>query len=108
MNQPDAIPDISSEDYWFKVVDFLQNNWAVIQPRGHDGCQIYFFSDTSGIFDSLNFVNQPEAEIALKRNGFKRYNEDSEAQQFIAKPRGPFEMRNHPNGPIYSSGRFWR
>lgn len=108
MNQPVAIPDISSEDYWFKVVDFLQHNWAVIQPTENDGCRVHFFGDTAGIFDAIDFANSGSAESALKRNGFKRYAEDSEAQQFIAKPRVPFEMRDHPNGPIYSSGRFWR
>lgn len=108
MNKPVATPEITNEDYWFKVVDFLQHNWAVIQPSEHDGCKVYFFGDTSGIFDTLNFLNQTEAEVALKRNGFKLYADDSEAQQFIAKPRGSFEMRNHPNGSIYSSGRFWR
>jgi hypothetical protein len=83
-------------------------DWAVIQPTENDGCRVHFFGDTAGIFDAIDFANSGSAESALKRNGFKRYAEDSEAQQFIAKPRVPFEMRDHPNGPIYSSGRFWR
>lgn len=107
MNEPATPLAISSQDYWFKIVDFLQQNWAVIEPSGSGTCTVYFFGDTSGVFDEMSFTSAEEAETALCRNGFKRFDEDAEAQKFIAKPQGPFERRPHPNGPIYSSGRFW-
>ncbi len=25
--------DIPSDDFWFKVVDFLQKNWALVEQR---------------------------------------------------------------------------
>ncbi|NLZ17703.1 MAG: hypothetical protein GX087_08245 [Desulfobulbaceae bacterium] len=101
------VPDITNTDYWFKVVDFLQQNWGVIEPS-ESGCTVYFFEDTSGIFDQLNFSSISDAKAALKRNGFSRFEEDKEAQEVIAKPEQPFRMQAHPNGFIYSSGRYWR
>ena len=100
---------IRSRDYWFKVVDFLQQNWALIDERADcPGCTVFFFGDTSGVFDRLQFAQISEAESALTRNGFRRYVGDPKAQGFIAKPDPPFHEKAHPNGPIYSSGRYWR
>jgi len=105
--------EIRSRDYWFKIVDFLQQNWALIDETP-DSCVVFFFgddsgvTDDSGVFDKLAFSSTAEAETALCRNGFGRFAEDKEAQGFIAVPQPPFHERAHPNGPIYSSGRFWR
>ncbi len=101
------MPSITSTDYWFKVVEFLQQNWGVIE-EGKSGCTVYFFGDTAGIFDQIEFDSVSEAEEALKRNGFAKYEDDKKAQEFIAKPEPPFHTQPHPNGPIYSSGRFWQ
>ena len=100
---------INSRDYWFKIVEFLQQNWALIDevPDG-PGCTVFFFGDTSGVFDRFSFPSLAEAEQALRRNGFARLAEDKKAKQFTALPQPPFYERPHPNGPIYSSGRFWR
>ena len=98
--------EIRSRDYWFKIVEFLQQNWALIDETT-DGCTVFFFGDTSGIFDRLSFPSIAEAEKALRRNGFARFTEDKKAQGFIAIPQQPFHERPHPNGPIYSSGKFW-
>ena len=68
----------------------------------------FFFGDTAGVFDRLRFPSMAEAEIALLRNGFKRYDTDEKAKEFISKPEPPFLEGAHPNGPIYSSGRFWK
>lgn len=106
MRQGDDI-EIKSRDYWFKVVDFLQQNWALIDPAEH-GVVVWFFGDTAGVFDQLHFEGEAAALKALKRNGFKRLTEDQEAQKFIAIPEGSFRWRSHPNGPIYSSGRYWK
>ncbi len=102
----EKLPNITSTDYWFKVVEFLQQNWAVIEENDV-GCHVYFFNDLAGIFDKLDFSSRFEAENGLRRNGFDRYDEDEEAQKFIGKPEPHFELSTHPNGPIYSSGRFW-
>lgn len=105
--QPDDEIPIASRDYWFKVVDFLQQNWALID-EAEEGVVVWFFGDTAGVFDRLAFASQEEAASALLRNGFRRYAEDARAREFLAEPSPPFRRLPHPNGLIYSSGRFWR
>ena len=103
----DTVVEIESRDYWFKVVEFLQQNWALIDPHGSE-VVVWFFGDTSGVFDEMTFAAEAEAVEALKRNGFQRYADDPKSQEFIAKPEPPFRRRAHPNGLIYSSGKFWK
>lgn len=102
-----AIPDELAKDPWFKIVEFLQQNWAVIIDGG-DSALVVFYGDTCGVFDEIAFDSITEAEAALIRNGFAKYQEDDNAREFIGLPRGEFQERAHPNGKIYSSGRFWR
>jgi len=97
---------IQSRDYWFKIVDFLQQNWALLDAEGA-GCVVWFFGDTSGVFDELRFPSFGEAEAALSRNGFARFDEDPKTSAMLHRPEPPFVRLPHPNGPIYSSGRFW-
>lgn len=104
----ELVVEISSRDYWFKVVEMLQQNWALIDETS-TGCMVYFFHDRSGVFDQLSFGSIPEAEAALDRNGFCRHAQaDKDDQEFFATPQPPFHPVAHPNGPVYSSGRFWR
>ena len=70
---------IVSRDYWFKVVGF----------------------------DQILQQSQTEADERLLRNGFRRYSDDPQAQKMFGAPAAPFRRSEHPNGPIYSSGRFW-
>ena len=97
---------IKSRDYWFKIVEFLQQNWALVDPHER-GMIVWFIGDTSGVFDEMLFSSEEEAEGALTRNGFRRFAHDLEAQSFLRPPEPPFVRRPHPNGPIYSSGGFW-
>ena len=99
--------NIASTDYWFKVIEMLQQNWALITPTDAGCFKVYFISDTSSVFDSLIFMTQFDAEVALARNGFRRYLEDPNAQTFIQPPQSPFCELPHPSGLIYSSGQFW-
>ena len=100
--------EIKSREFWFKVVGMLQQNWALIDKLNNDKCKVYFIDDGSGFFDEMEFQSVEEASSALKKNGFALYGEDKKAQDFIAPPKPPFHRRPHPNGPIYSSGRFWQ
>lgn len=99
---------IISREYWFKVVECLQQNWALIDENADSTAIVYFFGDTSDVFDQIQFDSIAEAEHSLTRNGFCRYREDKKAQEFLACPNPPFHWRDHPNGLIYSSGRFWK
>lgn len=98
---------ITSRDYWFKIVEFLQQNWALVDPDER-GVTVRFIGDTSGVFDEIVFSSSEEADHALARNGFRRLADDEKAQSFLRPPEPLFVRRPHPNGPIYSSGRFWR
>jgi hypothetical protein len=71
------------------------------------GAIAWFIGDTSGVFDQIVFSSTEEAIRALTRNGFRRFADDQKAQTIIGAPQPPFVRRAHPNGPIYSSGRFW-
>jgi hypothetical protein len=99
---------IQSTDYWVKVVEMLQQNWALIEAGTADRVLVYFVSDTSGVFDEMAFSCVADASAALCRNGFRRYADASDLQSFLSPPPAPFRRRPHPNGAIYSSGRFWK
>ena len=98
---------IESRDYWFKVVEMLQQNWALIDDAG-GSVTAFFVSDTGGVFDQLSFDSVDAARASLSENGFQRFAEDPKAASFLSPPNPPFSRRPHPNGPIYSSGRFWK
>ena len=51
---------IASRDYWFKVVEMLQQNWALIEPAER-GVTVFFLQDASGVFDQLAFTSVQEA-----------------------------------------------
>lgn len=99
--------EIKSRDYWFKIVEFLQQNWALVD-EAEGGVIVWFLGDSSGVFDEMPFSSEVAAMEALERNGFRRYATDIQAHEFIATPEPPFHRRAHPNGRIYSSGRFWK
>lgn len=98
---------IQSTDYWFKVIEMLQQNWALIEPT-EKGVTVYFVNDASGVFDEMTFASSSAAEDALRLNGFGRIAEDESATSFLRCPLSPFKRQPHPNGPIYSSGRYWK
>ncbi len=106
-NQPPEI-EIPSRDYWVKIVEFLQQNWALITPASNAGVTVFFLHDRSGVFDRLSFPSQEEAEAALARNGFERFAGNPSLRSFLRPPSPPFHEDEHPNGPIYSSGEFWQ
>ena len=101
----DFVP-IQSRDFWVKVVDMLQQNWALIEPEGSK-VTIYFLHDLGGVFDELTYTSLREAQAALRLNGFRRYDENPSYSEMFARPEPPFRRADHPNGPIYSSGQFW-
>ncbi len=101
--------EILSREYWFKVVEMLQQNWALIEPsQSGKSCVVYFIGDTSGVFDQIEFAEITEAEKQLRINGFAKYEDEEDTRQFIVPPSPPFHKSSHPNGAIYSSRRFWK
>ena len=102
--------EIKSRDYWIKVVGMLQQNWALIEANATGGVTIFFISDTSMVFDDIDFPDSMHAELALFDNGFERCDEmdDCNLEEYLQRPSPPFVRGKHPNGRIYSSGRYWR
>lgn len=100
--------EITSRDFWCKIVEFLQQNWALIEP-GENGVEVCFIDDASGVFDHMSFSDQGTAEAALGRNGFSKVADDPvfSLRQAPRPPAPPYFRTTHDNGPIYSSGRFW-
>ncbi|WP_294009595.1 hypothetical protein [Sphingomonas sp.] len=96
--------EIRSRDYWVKVVEMLQQNWALVDDRTDD-VRVWFIHDCSGVFDHLDFPERELAESALRQNGFEPSRQEPSWRR---TPKPPFIMDPHPNGPIYSSGRYWR
>ena len=96
---------IKSRDYWFKIVAFLQQNWALVDPT-ENGVTVWFVDDASGVFDTMALGSRETAESALLRNGFARYDESPDVREMFAPPPPPFRQSRHPNGAIYSDGRF--
>ncbi|WP_431270276.1 hypothetical protein [Dankookia sp. P2] len=93
-------------DYWVKVVGMLQQNWALRDVQA-DVVNILFVGDDSGVFDSLRVASPVEAERQLHHNGFRRFDPGSGDAEFLFPPAPPSGEGHHPNGAIYSSGRFW-
>lgn len=99
--------EIVSRDYWLKALENTQTNWALVdQDSVNDGCTVFFFHELSGVFDRLRFVSLRAAQDALRFNGFERLADLGEARSVA--PRAPFFADEHPNGTIYSSGRYWK
>jgi hypothetical protein len=105
MSEPVAI---HGADFWVKVVEMLQQNWALIEEETAGTVRVYFISDASGVFDEIAFSSARSAHEALALNGFRRFTQSTDLQSFVRPPAAPFRRSTHPNGPIYSSGRFWR
>ena len=80
---------IGSRDYWFKIVDFLQHNWALVDETAA-GATIWFVGDTSGVFDKIECPSAHDAEAALIRNGFRRFADDASASVIMTPPAPPF------------------
>ena len=99
--------DINSRDYWFKIVEFLQQNWALIDVNPDETATVHFVDDASRVFDLMQFDTVELAERGLRRNGFNRFADDKKAQEFIGPPDPPFFNKPICRKPIYSSGTFW-
>lgn len=102
---------IDNDDYWYKVVGFLQENWALIEKK-NDKYVVYFlmsdYRKLTKVFDQIAFETSEEAQKSLLFNGFRLYSKDDEFQKIAGPPVKPFIVGEHPNGKIYSSGRFWK
>jgi hypothetical protein len=62
----------------FKVVEMLQQNWALIEPSA-SRVTVYFIHDTGGVFDEILCASADAAASAMRLNGFSRFADDRTA-----------------------------
>jgi len=102
----DRFPAVEGGSLWVKIIEMLQQNWAIITGRDTD-VKVLFFDDRSRVFDQMTFQSEGAAIEGLIRNGFVRFEDEPEIQEFVSPPQDELTSGRHPNGPIYSSGRYW-
>ncbi len=107
MKTTQQIRQINSTNYWFKIVEFLLTNWALIEETDIAKAKVSFIDDTSGVFDEMIFRSLEQAVEGLMGNGFDLYAEAIQVHKFLKPPMPPFALTKHTNGNIYSNGRFW-
>jgi hypothetical protein len=98
---------IISRDFWFKIVDFLQQSWALID-EGADAVTVWFLDDGGGVSTGFHFPRNWRQSVPFAATAFAASRLIGGLKHFIATPRTPFHNRPNPNGPIYSSGRYWK
>ena len=97
--------ELKSEIFWVKIVDFLQQNWALIEVVDNK-IIVFFIQDASMVFDKIEFKTIEDAENELLKNGFKLYLDENENfQDFIVPPKKPY---GESPRPIYLSGQYWK
>ena len=99
MNRVKEHVAIQSSEFWVKLVDMLQQNWALIDEGAESTARVFFVTDVSGVFDEMTFPSKNTAELSLKRNGFRLFT--TEDKSFLRPPSPPYCRATHPNGPIY-------
>lgn len=88
---------IVSRNYWFKIVDFLQTNWSLIDEQEDGSACVWFFSDTSIVFDEKAFDTLEEAVNWLMDEGFDLYDQNDEVKESISPPKQPIKRVTHSN-----------
>ena len=58
--------DIVSHDYWVKIVEMLQQNWALIDDLPDGQVRVYFISDASGVFDEMRSAARRDETAAYR------------------------------------------
>ena len=102
------IIEIGQSGRWFKVVEFLQQNWAVIQLIGSGPrIRIWFFDDGFNVFDFIDVTDIASARRSLQRNGFELYTESKYGFVSSPVPREKLPRFRWRPRRIYSSGEFW-
>jgi hypothetical protein len=97
--------ELKSEIFWVKIVDFLQQNWILIEVIDNKVI-VFLIQDASMVFDKIEFKTIKDAENGLLKNGFKLYlDKNKDFQDFIVSPKKSFG--DSPR-PIYSSGQYWK
>lgn len=119
-----AVFTINSREWWFKPVEMLVHNWALVEKNVDKTATVYFFHDLGttknhvvnhklfqlkgrcAVVDSLNFENVEMAEYGLNYNGFKQLNKKAGPWDGN-EPFGTFYDARKTEDGIYSKLGFW-
>jgi len=121
---PPVFP-INSKEWWFKPVEMLVHNWALIEINENDTAIVYFFHDKGiaknvsrnfklfqlkgrcAIVDSFAFENIDAAEFALQYNGFKQLKKNAGPWDGD-EPFGTFYDARSSEDGVYSKLGYWK
>lgn len=104
--------DLLAGEVWVKVVEFLQQNWAVLRTDTPSaGARIWFVNDGRAAFDFIDYDSPAMARRALQLNGFQVY--EASEHDWLESPipgnlaSGDIATRGWSPRPIYSSRKYW-
>ena len=55
---------IQSRDYWFKIIEMLQQNWELVDPTP-GGVTVYFVNDAGGVFNEIPFDSREDRKSVV-------------------------------------------
>ena len=116
---------IKSREWWFKPVEMLVHNWALIEMNSDGTATVYFFHDKGttinsfrdfklfqlkgrcAVVDSLNFEDVYTAEYALGYNEFQQLS--TKAGPWDGnEPFGTFYDARASEEGVYSKAGYWK
>ena len=117
--------EIGSRDWWFKPVEMLVHNWALIENNPNGTATVYFFHDQGlaknadprykysqlkgrcAVIDSLDFEDDALAECELEFNGFQQLSKRPGPWDG-SEPFGTFYDARLSEDGLYSRLGFWK
>lgn len=100
MNQDITFKEIKSTNYWFKIDEFLQANWALIEESEDAKATIFLIGATSEIFDEIHVQTLERAVDELVDNGYELYSEATQLHKCLQPPCSPFTVSCMAAGKI--------
>jgi hypothetical protein len=96
----------NQQNYWFKIVEFLPTNWALIEEHSDSKATVSFINDTSGTFDEITYDTLQQAVNEVMDNGFNLYSQAPYVHRFLKPLTLPSKPVQHINDVIPSNGHF--
>jgi len=88
-----TVVEITSSDYWFKILGMLQQVWALVEPcKDGPGVLLYRICDDSSVIDARWYETEEVADDYLRLEGWDRFDEEQDVWSFLSPPGGIFYM----------------
>ena len=106
LGKPILIDKPNIDDWYVKLVEMLQQNWAIIKLG--ETTQIIFVNDPGDVFDIIEVKDQETAHDKLMQNGFDKFSSPSWKRPLDEILTPPFKVVDTgERRKIYSSGKYW-